>query len=430
MSAAPLALAALAAALSPFLAHSASAAQRGPPLLHLSRPEPRWISSANSPPARIGNSVSISPDDAWLYVTGDDGGLTKLDPRNGDVVGGYSPPDPGAGGEGVKWVTYCESAVEFHMDGEGGESFLVYWAFSLPSQSGMEVVSRVVAIRHDPEVEDVEVLWTTELEGIIEGTPVVGSDGDMIYFTMNTVGPTRAVTPRPTVSPTAAKVETEAPATSAPATSAPVTSEPTQSPDGAFDFGGALVDGETGDQTGDAEELTPFTLAPVPKTAESAPPPSDNQAPTKSPAKTFAFNLINPSPGGNDPGRKLGGSSKIEQRRLRNLQLASETGTGKLVVLSHSRSGAPIYEFDSRSLPNVQRHAFAAAGIARSPRYGNYFGGEGNRQDVVMWASRGGADARGGRDILVGFVYNVQVVIGLIPPAGFLLNRGSINHKG
>ncbi|EJK67763.1 hypothetical protein THAOC_11165, partial [Thalassiosira oceanica] len=266
------------------------------------------------------------------------------------------------------------------------------------SEAGMEVVSRVVAIRHDPDVEDMEVLWTTELEGIIEGTPVVGSDGDMVYFTMNTFGPTRAVTPRPTVSPTAAKVETEAPATSAPVTSAPVTSEPTLSPDGAFV--------EAGDMTGDAEESTSttavpvetFTLAPVPNLAESALPRRTTRLPRKGPAKAptpFTFNFSSPSPGYNAPGRRLAGSSKMKQRRLRNLQLASETGTGKLVVLSHSRSGAPIYEFDSRSLPNVQRHAFAAAGIARSPRYGNYAGGEGNRQDVVMWASRGGADARG-----------------------------------
>ena len=171
MSAAPPALAA-ALALLP-LSHLASA-QRGPPLLHLTRPEPRWISTANSPPARIGNSVSISPDDAWLYVTGEDGGLTKLDPRNGDVVGGYVPPDPSMGGDGVDWLTYGLSGVEFHMDGDRGESYLVYWALSLPSRVGMERVSRVVAIRHDPEVEDMEVLWTTELEGNIEGTPVIG----------------------------------------------------------------------------------------------------------------------------------------------------------------------------------------------------------------------------------------------------------------
>ena len=166
-----MALTAAAAALVP-LARLASA--QGPPLLHLSRPQPQWISAANSPPARIGNSVSISPDDAWLYVTGDDGGLTKLDPRNGDVVGGYSPPDPEMGGDSVDWVTYGQSGVDFYMDGDANKSYLVYWALSLPSRPFMERVSRVVAIRHDPDVEDMEVLWTTELEGTIEGTPVIG----------------------------------------------------------------------------------------------------------------------------------------------------------------------------------------------------------------------------------------------------------------
>ena len=228
----------------------------------------------------------------------------------------------------------------------------------------------------------------------------------MIYFTMNTLGPTRAVTPRPTESPTAAGVETEAPVTSAPMTGAPVTAEPTQSPDAAFAFGSTLVDGEAGEETGDAKESTSttaapvetFTLAPIPNPAPS--PLSDNQAPTKSPEKAptpFTFTFSNPS--GNQPGRKLGESRKPKPD-LRNLQLASGTNTGKLVILSHSRSGEPIYEFDSRSLSNVQRHAFAAAGIARSPRYGNYVGGEGNRQDVVMWASKGGTDVRRGETFL------------------------------
>ena len=173
MSPSQLTLTAAAAALSTLLAQLASA--QGPPLLHLSRPQTQWISAANSPPARIGNSVSISPDDAWLYVTGDDGGLTKLDPRNGDVVDGYSPPDPSLGGESVDWVTYGQSGVDFYVDGDdANKSYLVYWALSLPSRPFMERVSRVVAIRHDPDVEDMEVLWTTELEGTIEGTPVIG----------------------------------------------------------------------------------------------------------------------------------------------------------------------------------------------------------------------------------------------------------------
>ncbi|EJK64943.1 hypothetical protein THAOC_14267 [Thalassiosira oceanica] len=198
-----------------------------------------------------------------------------------------------------------------------------------------------------------------------------------------------------------------------------------------FSFDATLVDGGEGDQTGDAEESTSTTAAPVPKTAESAPPPSDNQAPTKIPAKApnFFFNFGNTTSGNptdNDATRKLAGSSKKEQRRLRNRHGQAR---GPLALLRRSadlRVRQPVPA--ERAAPCLRRRGHRPVTPLQTTSAGTRRrGGEPAGRRHVGEQGRG--RRQGGRDIRVGFVDAVEV-IGLIPPAVFLLNRGSINQKG
>lgn len=65
--------------------------------------------------------------------------------------------------------------------------------------------------------------------------------------------------------------------------------------------------------------------------------------------------------------------------------------SGRFIILD-VYTGNVVYSFDSRSDFTIRKHEFGPLGIARRPVYGNYAGGEGNTNDVVMWGSGSGQD--------------------------------------
>ena len=320
---------------------------------HLSEPTLLWNSVIQSPPSNR-NVVQISPDDKWLYVTSHtDGELSKLDPESGRYVGVFTPEqrrDDGQGGnipedQVMQWVTYGGEGISFHMDGDDSSSYLVYWVFDVPPPyTGLPPSSRVFAIEHDDE-EEFNVLWTKVVPGNIAGTPVIGSDGEFVYFTYNYEPPRSPPNP-PTTSP----------GTDSPPTNPPVAAE--------------------------------FTTGDTP--APTLPPREDS-------------NLFNNSTGSNNT------ESEQPERQLthaplglddRNLQTLPDETSGRFMILD-GLTGDEVYEFISRDELSIQKHSFAPTGIAHSPEYGNYNGGEENDNDVVMWGSlAGGEDARQGETML------------------------------
>jgi len=78
-----------------------------------------------------------------------------------------------------------------------------------------------------------------------------------------------------------------------------------------------------------------------------------------------------------------------QQQTRRHLQAPEKSG--RFIIL-HADTGNIIYSFDSRSDFTIRKHDFGPLGIARRPAYGNYAGGEGNTNDVVMWGSGSGPE--------------------------------------
>ena len=144
----------------------------------------QWNTNLQSPPGN-GDMVQISPDNRWVYVTSSTGQLNKINPINGELMDVYTPPSLGGGGEEKgEYVIYGGRGLAFHGDdGDGDESFLVYWIIDVPtststsessSNAAAAASSRVIAINHDPNSSKLEVLWIKALPGTISGTPVIG----------------------------------------------------------------------------------------------------------------------------------------------------------------------------------------------------------------------------------------------------------------
>ena len=170
----------IAATLLLLLAATVSAQQR--PLNHLSKPNLQWNQFIQSAP-RNGGVVQISPDDKWLYVTSQDGTLSKLNPENGRYVNVFTPDrrtEDGKGGmisedDPLQWIMNGGGGISFYMDEENGGvgAYLVYWVFDVPPLNGLAPSSRVVAIKHD-DSEEMQALWSHTVAGDIQGTPVIG----------------------------------------------------------------------------------------------------------------------------------------------------------------------------------------------------------------------------------------------------------------
>ena len=106
-------------------------------------------------------------------MTSVDGTLSKLDPDVGTLHAAYKPFPRGPG-----WAMYGTGGVAVHVaedagaDGSGEEdSWLLYWVFDV-SPDG-DTSSRVIAVAHDASTK-LDLLWTKEVDGIIEGDPVIG----------------------------------------------------------------------------------------------------------------------------------------------------------------------------------------------------------------------------------------------------------------
>ena len=135
-------------------------------------------------------------NDDWLYVTSSDGTISKINPRNGEYVNIYKPEVISDdwimyGGKGL---TFFHSKEEEGGDESGGGrfdinnnnntdndssvgySYLLYWVIDVPKTSDSNNVasSRIIAIKHDDEEEELNVLWTKSFVGTISGTPVIG----------------------------------------------------------------------------------------------------------------------------------------------------------------------------------------------------------------------------------------------------------------
>ena len=94
-------------------------------------PDTAWSTSLSgtSPMIGSGNVVSLSPDEAALYVTLADGTLEVLDPTDGSSMYNYKP-NPVAGGS-----VSCKSGVAY------GDGYIVYAVIDKPGDSTSDSTS-------------------------------------------------------------------------------------------------------------------------------------------------------------------------------------------------------------------------------------------------------------------------------------------------
>ena len=82
------------------------------------------------------------------------------------------------------------------------------------------------------------------------------------------------------------------------------------------------------------------------------------------------------------------------EENSRKLQASSDK-SGRFIILN-ANNGNIVYSFNSRSDFTIRNHEFGPIGIAHRPTYGNYAGGEGNTNDVLMWGSASGSSSSSG----------------------------------
>lgn len=83
-------------------------------------------------------------------------------------TGGISfdvPGSVGGGGEGGNNSDGGHVAVD---------PSLVYWVFDVPPPRALSPSSGVVGLARDDDADGLNVLWIQRVDGIIEGTPVIG----------------------------------------------------------------------------------------------------------------------------------------------------------------------------------------------------------------------------------------------------------------
>ena len=136
---------------------------------------------------RKGNEVVAHKGGHLIFVTADDGSLHILDSRSLENKSVVFEPVSATGTS-----TECRSGVSQVEDKEGKTQYLVYAVIDTPVVSGVEVrngelqanlgvqvSSRVLGVNLDGTLR-----WSLPLEGIISGTPLVGTNGT-IYVSHN-----------------------------------------------------------------------------------------------------------------------------------------------------------------------------------------------------------------------------------------------------
>jgi len=402
--------------LSLFLLSTTATAAAIPKISYKTPPTPLWNQAISTTPSQ-NNAVTISPDNAWLYITSVDyGTLSKLNPTNGKFVRYYDQVGKDAV-EGGRFG-YGQGGIEFYMQNKddsttttaantansgGGGSYLLYWVLDV-SQQGY--YSKVICIEHDADSksEQIVVRWVATLSGVLNGMPKIGSDGKFIYLTINADTNTDVSVNTNNDSSTNDSTGTTttgggegdgvSPSEEPPATTSSTNDEPVPTPywfinvgddDGTTtnivcDYGTDFpqdfaVNGTNVNAT--LFETRDECCVAQPIACQEAPTGINSTATIGEPAEASSLGATTDAvPDGSPEGETTGNNRKLQAPQK----------SGRFIILN-ADNGNVVYSFDSRDDFTIRKHAFGPLGIARRPKYGNYAGGEDNTNDVVMWGS-------------------------------------------
>jgi len=321
--------------------------------------------------------------------------------------------------------TNNDSATTNNANASGGGvgSYLLYWVLDV-SQQGY--YSKVVCVEHDddPNSEQIVVRWVATLSGILNGMPKIGSDGKFIYLTINadtntpiSVTTNDSTNDSTTTATDGGEGEGVSPSDEPPASSS-TNDEPAATPywflnvddnDGTnnssssiiCDYGtefpdqvsinGTSVNATLFETRDECCAAQPLACAEPPVVVGGNGTTSDETTATTTTSTTGEPAEATSSEGGAattdvPDGPPAEGEPTTEQT---GRQLQAPEKSGRFIILN-ADTGNVVYSFDSRSDFTIRKHEFGPLGIARRPAYGNYAGGEGNTNDVVMWGSGSG----------------------------------------
>lgn len=117
---------------------------------------------------RKSNGV-VTTKDGRVWVVSDDGGLFIFDPQNGDLLFESSTQPPAQ--------SLSRSSIHFYYS-DKDHSNLIYGVYAVISIGGGN--SWVVAVNDDGSER-----WSQRVNGVIEGTPIIGQYGRYVYVTHN-----------------------------------------------------------------------------------------------------------------------------------------------------------------------------------------------------------------------------------------------------
>jgi outer membrane protein assembly factor BamB len=135
----------------------------------LDTPTRKW--QVTVPPMGEGNGIVMETDDRAVFATSSDGTITALDPDDGSKNWDFQPP---AGNGTVPLSSNGQVAIS------QDKKFMVY---SVTEDADSEnAICKVVALGNPAG----ELLWISDrLEGECAGTPVISSDGRLVFLTHN-----------------------------------------------------------------------------------------------------------------------------------------------------------------------------------------------------------------------------------------------------
>jgi hypothetical protein len=132
-------------------------------------PETKWAGSVGSP-IEIGNSVTVTPDDSHVAITTSSANMYVHSAADGALVTTITPADVGLPAD-----TVCSSGVEFFE--YDGTTYAVYAVFHEPTN-----LSYIIFASGEGFATAVA---SNAMQGKAAGTPVVSSDGALVYINSN-----------------------------------------------------------------------------------------------------------------------------------------------------------------------------------------------------------------------------------------------------